>query len=304
MYNKELKERYIKEKTDSVTLPSSYLDCQFNKISDYEAELNKDVHDFTVYEILEYYKMLGVASLEVLAVLNSQLSMYTQWCMQQNLVVDNQNHFEEIELETMKGCLNKALIEKKIVSRGQVLEYCEQLPNPKDQLVILGLFEGMKGKDFCDFVNLKPNDVHDNRLKLDNREITVSRQLLNYIEDSIRVETYYSCSGGGTKTMPLADRGYVIKYYPNTKEDTSAFQKGRVIYNGVARSMSYVGAEYVSANNIFESGKIHMIKQRAKELGMSVKDYVYSEHIKEVENKFNCNIVKSTFWLKYEDHLS
>lgn len=304
MYNEELKRRYIEEKTESSTLPSNYLECQFNKIGVYEKELNKDVHDFTVYEIIEYYKMLSVASLEVLAVLNSHLSLYTQWCLGQSIVKDNQNHYEEIELETMKRCLNKVLVEKKIVSREQVLDWCEQLPNPKDQLVLLGLFEGMKGKDFCDFVNLKPVDVKNNQVNLNNRKISISNELLKYIEDSIRVETYYSCSGGGTKTMPLVDRGYVIKYYPNTKEDTSAFQKGRVIYNGVARSLSYVGAlDYMSANSIFESGKIHMIKERSKGLCISAKEYVYSEHIKEVEEKFNCKIVRSNFWLKYEDYL-
>lgn len=331
MYNEELKRRYIKEKKGSSTLPSNYLECQFNKIGYYEEELNKDVYDFTVYEIVEYYKMLSISSLEVLAVLNSHLSLYTQWCLDQSIVKDNQNHYEEIELETMKKCLNKVLLNKKIVSREQVIDWCEQLPNPKDQLVILGLFEGIKGDGFSEFVNLQPKDVNGNKLTVTNihetkyedgkdkdgkpiykheidsithRVIDVSDKILDYIQDSINTETYYACSNIGTKTMPLVDRGYVIKYYPNTQEDTSEFQKGRVIYNGIARSLSYVGVVgYVSANSIFESGKIHMVKKRAKELCISAKEYVYSEHIKEVENKFNCKIVKSNFWLKYEDYL-
>ena len=331
MYNEELKRRYIKEKKESSTLPSNYLECQFNKIGSYEEELNKDVHDFTVYEIIEYYKMLSVASLEVLAVLNSHLSLYTQWCLGQSIVRDNQNHYEEIELETMKKCLNKVLVEKKIVSREQVIDWCEQLPNPKDQLVFLGLFEGIKGENFSEFVNLQLKDINKNNLTLmetheekkkagkhpngqtkwerwissvEYREIKISDRLLKYIEDSVAAEIYYSCSDSETKIMPLIDMGYVIKYYPNTQDDTSAFQKGRVIYNGVARSLSYVGAiDYMSANNIFESGKIHMIRERAKELGISAKEYVYSEHIKEVEDRFNCKIVRSNFWLKYEDYL-
>ena len=305
MYNQELKMRYIKEKKENSTLPSNYLECQFNKIGKYEKELNKDAHDFTVYEIVEYYKILNVASLEVLAVLNSHLSLYTQWCLQENLVKDNQNHFLEIDLEKMKSCLNKVLIERKIVSREQVIGWCEELPNPKDQVVVLGLFEGLKGKDFCDFVNLRPEDVSGNKLTLiDGREIIVSDQLIKYIEESIAEDKYYSSSGNQIKTMPLVNKGYVIKEYPNTKEGTSAFAKGRIIYNGIARSLKYVGAlSYMSANSIFESGKICMIKKRAAELGMNVKDYVYSDYIREVEHQFGCKIVKSVFWLKYEDHL-
>ena len=305
IYNKELKARYIQEKNENATLPSNYLECQFNKVGKFENELNKDVHDFTIYEIIEYYKTLNVSSLEVLAVLNSHLSLYTQWCLQQSIVVDNQNHFLEISLDQLKGCLNKVLIDKKIVNRQQVVEYCESIPNPKDQVVILGLFEGIKGKDFADFVNLRPEDVSENKLKLiDGREITVSDKLIEYIKDSIDENKYYSISGNQTKTMPLVDRGYVLKNYPNVKEGTSAFAKGRIIYNGISRSLNYLGLlEFMSANSIFESGKIWMIKRRAAELNISTKDYVYSDHIKEVEYQFGCKIVRSVFWLKYEDHL-
>lgn len=305
MYNQELKNRYIREKNKTATLPNNYLVCQFNKVGKFEKELGKDVHDFTVYEIIEYYKILNASSLEVLACLNSQFSQYTQWCLQESLVVDNQNHYLELNLEQMRGCLNKVLTDKKIVSREQVLVWCESLPNPKDQFVILGLFEGLKGKDFCDFVNLRPQDIKGNTLVLlDCRGIKVSDELIKYAEESIAETTYYSSSGNQTKTMPLVDNGYVIKNYPNTKEGTSAFAKGRIIYNSIARSLKYVGVlEFMSANSIYESGKIWMIKKRAAELGISTKDYVYSNHIREVEEQFGCKIVRSVFWLKYEDHL-
>ena len=48
----------------------------------------------------------------------------------------------------MRGCVNKALFNMKIVSKNTILNWVEQLPNPKDQFVLLGLFEGIKGKDF------------------------------------------------------------------------------------------------------------------------------------------------------------
>lgn len=305
MFNQELKERYIQEKSDTVTLPSNYLECQFNKVEKTEIELGKDVCEFTAYEIIEYYKTLNISSLESLAVMNSHFSMYTQWCLQSNIVRDNQNHFLEIDLEQIKKCINKIVFKKKIVSREQIVNWCDQLPNPKDQLVLLGLFEGMKGKDFSDFVNLRPQDIHGNRLKLfDGRELVVSNKLLKYIKESIKETIYYSSSGGQTKVMPLVDKGYVIKSYPNTKEGTSNFAKGRIIYNSISRSLNYVGVlDYMSANSIFESGKIDMIKHRSAELCISAKDYIYSDYIREVEEKYNCKIVKSVFWIKYEDYL-
>lgn len=305
MYNEKIKIRYITEKNQEVILPNNYLQCQFNKVAELEKEYNKDVSNFTVYEIIEYYKMLNIFALESLITLNSQLSMYTQWCLQENLVVDNQNHFLEIKIDQLKSCLNKMLFNMTIIDRKTVLEWVDQLPNPKDQFVLLALFEGLKGKDFCELSKLRPEDVKGNVLHLcTGRTIQVSDKLLNIIRDCISEDTYYSISGKGTKKMPLVDKGYIVKDYPNARDDVSEFQIGRKIYNGIKRTLIYFDVnKFMSANTIAESGRLEMIKKRAKELGMSNKDYVYSDCIKEVEDRYDFKMVRSVFWVKYEDYL-
>lgn len=306
MYNEEIKLRYIKEKNQEVIISNNYLECQFGKASEMEEELNKDISNFTVYEIIEYYKMLNLSSLESLTVMNSQFSMYTQWCLQESLVIDNQNHFLEITHEIMKGCINKALFNLRIFSRETIISWINQLPNPKDQFILLGLFEGLKGRDFCELSKLRPEDIKGNVISLcTGRKIEVSDELIKIAYDCMSQDTYYSTTGKGVKTMTLVDRGYIIKDYPNAREDVSDFQLGRKIYNSVTRTLNYLDMlNILSANGVAESGKIHMIKERAKELGMSNKDYVYSNYIKEVEEKFNTKIVRSIFWLKYEDYLA
>ncbi|WP_346961360.1 hypothetical protein [Clostridium sp.] len=305
MYNEDLKERYIKEINNEVILPNNYLRCQFNKVSNMEFELKKDICNFTAYEIIEYYKILNVSSFDSLIVMNSQFSKYTQWCLQENLVKDNQNHFLELTLEQIKNCVNKALFNKKIVSLDTILSWCEQLPNPKDQFIMLALFEGLKGKDFCDISRLKPEDIKGHTANLyTGRSVELSSKLLNIIDDCMNENTYYSITGEGIKTMPLIFNGYIVKDYPNVKADVSEFQIGRKIYNSITRSLNYVGMlKYMSANSIFESGKLYMINKRAKELNMSAEEYIYSDYINEVEKKYNCKIVKSTFCLKYKEYL-
>lgn len=304
IYNKELKLQYIKEKNQEAVLPSNYLENQFFKVSEMEREINKDVSNFTVYEIIEYFKLLNLTSLESLKVMNSEFSMYTQWCLQKSLVVDNQNHFLEITNDILADCLNKAILNMKIISRDTILSWTEQLPNPKDQFVLLGLFEGLKGKDFCELAKLREQDIDDNIAHLcTNRDIELSDKLLNIIEECIKEDKYYSITGAGTKVTTLVDNGYIIKDYPNARDDVSDFQIGRKIYNGITRTLNYFDVlKFMSANSIAEAGKLYMIKERAKELGISNKDYIYS-HISEVEKKFNCRIVKSLFWVKYEGYL-
>jgi hypothetical protein len=306
LYNKELKLQFIKEKNQEAVLPNNYLERQFYKVSSMERELDKDVSNFTVYEIIEYYKLLNLNVLESLIVMNSEFSMYTQWCLQKSLVSDNQNHFLEVTNDVLLGCLNKAVFNMKIISRETILKWVEQLPNPKDQFVLLGLFEGLKGKDFCELARLRLEDIDDNIAHLcTGRSIKLSDELIEIIEDCIKEDMYYSITGSEKKVTKLLDNGYIIKDYPNARMDVSDFQIGRKIYNGITRTLNYFDAlKYMSANSISESGKLHMIKERAKELNMTNKDYIFSNYMSEVENKFDSNIVKSLFWKKYEDFLS
>ena len=305
LYNKELKLEYIKEKNQEAVLPSNYLENQFFKVSEMERELDKDVSNFTVYEIIEYFKLLNLTSLESLKVMTSEFSMYTQWCLQKSLVTDNQNHFLEMSNDILMCCINKAVLSMKIISRETILSWVNQLPNPKDQFVLLGLFEGLKGKDFCELAKLKPEDIDDNIAHLcTGRDIEISDKLIEIIDDCMKEDQYYSITGNGTKITKLADNGYIIKDYPNARMDVSEFQIGRKIYNGVTRTLNYFDVlKYMSANSIAEAGKIHMIKERASELNISNKDYIYSDYISEVEKKFNSKIVRSLFWKKYEDYL-
>lgn len=305
MFNAEYKERFMAERNAEVIMSKGYLECQFKKVSSMEHNLNKDVSNFTFYEITEYYKLLNTYSVNALRVLNSHFSLYTQWCLQQNLVKDGQNHFLELRTEDYDSCINKGLLDSKILPKDTIIEWVDELPNPRDQFILLGLFEGIKGKDFCELANLKPKDVNVNSVRLcTGRTIQISDKLVNIIRDCISEKIYYSTTGKEKKTMPLIDRGYIIKDYPNTKDDVSEFQRGRQIYNSIQRIMQFEEVyPTISANQIFESGKLHMIKERSKELGINCIDYIRSEKISEVEEKYNCTIIKKSYIIKYKDYL-
>lgn len=304
-YNEELKKRYLNEKEKSLAVSSNYIDVQFRKTSELEYELDKDASNWTFYEIVEFYKLLNVVSFESLLCLNSTLSQYTQFCLENSLVRDNQNHYLECTKEVLSGCINKAILDKKIVERETILKWIDELPNPKDQFILLSLFEYGKSKDFKDIVYAQSKDVHGNKLKLSDRTVNISSKLAGIIENCLTEDIYYSITGKGTKVMPLINYGYIIKSYPNQNMSLSDFQKGRNIYISCQRMFGYLGVgEWMSPNAIAESGKLYMIKERAKELNMSPIDYVYSEHIKEVEMQFGCSITRSVYVKKYGQYLA
>ena len=304
-YNEDLKKRYLNEKEENLSITSNYIDVQFRKVSETECELDKDVSNWTVYEIIEYYKLLNVTSFESLMCLNSIFSQYTQFCLENSLVRDNQNHFLECTKEVLLGCLNKAILNKKMVDRSTVLKWVDELPNPKDQFVLLSLFEYGKSKDFKDIVYASQDNVNDdNTLKLTDRTVNISNKLIEIIRSCKMEDTYYSISGNGTKTMPLIDYGYIVKSYPNQNMGASDFQKGRNIYIACQRIFDYLGiGEWMSPNSVSEAGKLYMIKERAKELNITPMQYLYSEHICEVEKQFGCNITRSVYGKKYNEYL-
>ena len=59
MYNEERKQRYMKEKMNEVVMPEYCLMARFRESEIFEKELQKDICDFSVYEITEFYKMLN-----------------------------------------------------------------------------------------------------------------------------------------------------------------------------------------------------------------------------------------------------
>jgi hypothetical protein len=305
-YNKELKRRYIEEKEMFLSITSNYIDVQFRKAADTEYELDKDISNWTTYEILEYYKLQNVTSFESLMCLNSIFSQYTQFCLENNLVRDNQNHYLECNKDLLFGCINKAVLDMKMVEKETVLKWVDELPNPKDQFILLSLFEYGKSKDFKDIVSVKHIDINEenNTLELSDRTVKVSDKLINIIRDCKTEDTYYSISGKGVKKMPLVDYGYIVKSYPNQNMDLSDFQKGRNIYIACQRIFDYLGVgKWMSPNSLSEAGKLHMIKEKAKENNITPVGYVYSDMINEVENQFGCKIVRSVYSKKYNEYL-
>jgi hypothetical protein len=306
-YNKELKERYLTEKEKSLAITSNYIDVQFRKVSETEYELDKDVSNWTTYEIIEYYKLLNLTSFESLICLNSIFSQYTQFCLENSLVRDNQNHFLECTKEVLSGCINKSILERKIVSRETVLGWVDELPNPKDQFILLSLFEYGKSKDFKDIVYASSANLNkeEKTLKLADRTVCVSDKLIDIINDCILEDTYYSISGKGVKKMPLINHGYIVKSYPNQNMDLSDFQKGRNIYIACQRIFDYLGVgQWMNPNALSESGKLYMLKEKAKEKEITPMQYLYSEHINEVVQQFGCSITRSVYDKKYKEYLT
>lgn len=305
MYNQELKERYRKEKESYTTVSAYYFSSLFKRTESFEEQLDKDASNFTTYEIINMYKTLAIMSLDTIATMNSNLSMYTQWCIQENLVNDYQNHYLEITRDMMASFVNKLAMDKKVVSREQILDWCQQLPNPSDSFCLLGLFEGIRGGGYLELALAKMEDFHDNIfIAYNGREIKVSSTLIEYAKQSNETIEYQSISRNMEKEVNLIENGRIIKDYPNVRRTESLPILRRRTQSRLARIFNYMGIlEYMNGNDIRMSGVIEMINSRCKELGINGKDYIYGIGIEEIKKQYDFKVVSSVFMDKFGEYL-
>lgn len=307
MFNEEIKRRYIEEKEANTKLDKFALTSKFAKIEAMEKELDKDCCNFTSYEIGTFYKTLNAKSLEVLTMYNSVYKLYTQWCIKQNLVEDNQNHYSEMNREVLSSCISSLKMEMSIFTRKQLMDYIRILPNERDRFLMMGVFEFGKTDDFRDVATLRNTDVEGQIIHLTNRDVNISSELARVIAECEK-EKIYHCFGNGKKQKELELHCYddrVFKYtVTSSVEKPSNKLLGRRIYQNFAKLLKYLGIEgTVRISDIMYSGQIDMVNRRAKELGMSGKAYVSSPYMDEVRTQYDNNIVRSTFLRKFEQFL-
>ena len=305
MYNETIKTRYIQEKERTTNMTDGYLKRQFNKSESFEDRLGKDISNFTVYEIEDFYKTLNIRSVESLTVLHSHLSLYTQWCLQQNLVFDCQNHFAEIVSSSLVDYINTVAFKKSIVTKETLYKWIDDLVNPSDAFIMLALFEGIEGENYCELFSLKMSDFNGNKVKLcTGRELTVSSKLVALAEESNEEREY--CSLSKERKFPFLNEDLIVKNYPNCKSD-GAYQKGKRIYHRVKRNFKEIGVDqYMKPKSLLDSGKIDYINTRSKELGITAKEFIYTpEYAEEVRYRFGYDLqqFKSSFVKKYGEYL-
>jgi hypothetical protein len=230
MYNEDIKRSYITEKESVTCVPALELERCFKRTKTYEDRLNKDVCNFTFYEIVNMYKTWNVKSYERLLNLNSYLSLYTDWCISKTLVLDSQNHFAEMTKEVYLACINKTYNDKRIVTREQILSWISLMPNPSDGFIFLALFEGIKGKLYTELTRLKITDFHDGKVNLcTGREIYVSDELYALADKSSKTFDYVAVLGDRvSRFSEREDMDQIIKNYHNTVSETDVTASNRL----------------------------------------------------------------------------
>lgn len=312
MYNKERKEEYIEyhkaKFLDESKKDSGLAQRIFIQISDYEEMLDKDCCNFTVSEIITYYKSLYSKSLEYLLNVNSQLRKYTAWFQEKSLLSDNQNHYEEIDADILLKCVNTELNKIRMVTRKELLKKIEVIRNPCDQFVILGLFEGIGGPNFTEFFDIGENNFKDDSIVLNTgRVIPISQKLIDIGKESIKTYEYEIITEhteSKVQYRKFNENDKTVIKTPNRKtgigDDSDPQLQHQRIYSKVMRMKKIHGEQAFTPNTLITSGLIEKIREVMKNKNLSIQKALKDEDVTKIYNKtINANL----FALKYGNYI-
>lgn len=258
--NSDRKQRYMEYKYSKDVMAPRVLERLFASVEKYETRVNKDCCDFTSKEILT---LLTLNNDRSIAVINNKFSMlcdYAEWCLKEGLIKNGKNHYTEIDTEDLKKCLNKEKLKQSIVTKKEVYEAIEDLPNVRDRFIILAIFELGVKRHFEDIANVKLSDfIGDNKLQLKDRTVTASDKLYQLAKEanSVLIYTYTN-----QRVYTLVDSEYVVKYIASTRSNTN--DEGRKIMMIIRRLLVYMGWDNILPRDIALSGMLHWIKGYAK----------------------------------------
>lgn len=280
MYNAERKLQFLKERKSEVEL-SPNTEIWFESMEYFEKEYDRDICEWTSTEIIRYMKYMSTPRIQTLVIFKGSMSIYTDWCITNRLVTDNQNHFAELTTETLCECIDFEKLRSLILTREELLENIRTLNNYSDQFIFLGLFEGINAQNL---INVGVSDLNGNELHLyDGKTITISNDLRHIILMAAEETTWTS-----TK---IRQREY--DYIPSDKIirsiDVKRPQTNMMLLIGgrLRGGLNFMNLpSEISRKDIMESGRLDYIRRIMQEKNLSLDDVLHSDIRNMIETRY------------------
>ncbi len=216
-----------------------------------EIEDKGDLLNFSKKDILAFYSSLNFTSYKSLKNVNDFIKKYFE--------VEGKEPYDFNEIE-LSDCLSTS---KMYINRKDLLKIIKKHPY-RNQFVVLALYEGMRGKDYCDIINAKIGDFDGSPILMsDGYYVTPSDDLIR-----IAHEAYNETLNAGNKTMP-ASGNRVMKSGKIDKRNTEGVPTRNMLVKAVFTVLSEYGK---STKTLISSYTINCINEYLKESRLTFLD--------------------------------
>lgn len=281
MYNEERKRRFIEEKSKEAVVTNNIRDF-FILSEKFEEEKGRDLCEWNTHEIIDLYKYYSTPNIQTLILLNNALTIYTNWCINNGLVADNQNHFSEIKSEHLCECIDFNAFEQRVFTRDTLIGWLQQLPNYVDRFIFLGIFEGIPVLNGY-LTDVKIGDLNGNLLTLSNGHQRVLSDTLVNIMHEATTETV-RCSMG----EQLRNRDVEYEYgetiiRPAAGSSYTNNKPTLLVGSRIRACCKFLGIDNLQIKTISECGRMWYINELSKKNKCSVEEVMVKYRSKHEE---------------------
>lgn len=288
LYNSELKESFLLKYDNNLT--QDYYRQTLEKVTDYERRLYKDIKDFNENELLS---VLGIFEAKTLDSLDSRvaaLRQYLDYCKERGLIA--QNLLKSISRENYEKEVTEIDKSDRIISSRDELyrDFCDVAINAQDAVIFALVFEGIKGTQNQELINLKVEDIKidENKIIVRNlknneieREVIVKERSIEIVKKAIAEDVYckyiYNPNSENMKA-PLERKlnitSYLIRTMSQNEKDLDEPVGWQVVNNRLKRVAIMLNRPFISTQTVYTSGIYVELKELEDEKGtLDTEDY-------------------------------
>lgn len=282
----------------------------FKLFMDLEEIKNKDIALFNREELLQAISAIPTYSKRTINQIDSTLNNYIDWACKRGINPTSINPMQSISVkEHLEKNINTKVLSQKFITkedlkqlRDKVESGSDTVLNAQDFICVVFPFYGIYGRDCCEMINLRNEDVQliDKIITVKNeddseRVIKADSFLIDLIEEAQQEVEYIRAYRGKSQ---LFDIGYVLKNTKEGQQITSTGVRTRVkkcmkAFNEVIDEKSRL-----TFKSLVASGKINRLEEIKLEKGELV-----DQDFRNVMIEFGDN-PKSYFGLKEDYYLA
>lgn len=286
-----------------------------HKIVDFEKLFKdgKEFQNFNHTERIEMLKSFRSASKTSLLVYLSVIKSFLEFCMANNIIENNMDLFRGLNYEDLQGYIDIEANKEKYINERDLYELINLINNPQDQVMTLLIFEGVRGKENREIIDLLNDDVDFDKHELkygENKEKTLKMNpiLERVIDETINETQYWAKNGDTTQidddavrrkrdVFELQDSEFLIRPTKDyQKKAEKAISDGRVkegqvlgmlIQKRILATMKVIlDRPYVTVNSLYISGLINRaVRYTINTKGEKLNQQEFVEYYKEAEKK-------------------
>lgn len=286
-------EEFLSEYKRSRVIAEASTRATLNRALEYEQKFQKPFYEFAENEIQTMYKAVDAISIRSLQNINLTLKHAARYFLYK-AGKDINNVYDNVTKDLIQECVNIKKKEGLILNRDQLTSIQNELLNHTDKAILELLFLGAGGnwlKELTFFdasqINRKEGLIYFRT----GKTIPINEEIYELVKRACEEDELISFG----ETMRISrvqshgifkQRANALSASDNPNDEQDLERRFRFIQRRLLLMSKEFGIQLTSGA-LQSSGLLHMLKQGVEETGLSFRDYVKTNEVKELARRYD-----------------